>query len=107
MLLTAAVNADTHVITQQEKKFSDVFLKIENNDIIKFVNLDTVKHRLVYSHRGHQEQLQAVEPGKEQEITFSDPGIYDIQCKHHPEMKLTVYIPYVVKLTKNLANYEF
>ena len=107
MLLIKPVNAETHVITQDQKKFSDIFLKMENNDTIKFVNLDTVKHRLVFTHKGHQRQLHAIDPGKAQELTLPDSGIYDIQCRHHPEMKLTVFIPYVAKVTKNMSNYEF
>ena len=107
MLLTTPVIADTHIITQQHKKFSDMFVKMENDDVLKFVNLDSVKHRLIFTHKGRQEQLHSIEPGKEQEITLHDSGIYDIQCKHHPSMKLTVYVPHVVKMTKNMANYQF
>lgn len=106
-LATNVMAANIFTVKQQDHKFSEMYLKIENNDVLKFVNLDSVNHRLVFSHKGEQEHMGAIEPGNSQEVTFSRSGIYDIQCKHHPEMKLTVFIPHVVKLSKSAALYEF
>jgi len=107
MLLTSSVNAETRVVTQDDKQFSDMFIKLNNNDTIKFVNLDSVKHRLVFSHKGQEEKLSEISPGNSQELMLAEPGVYDIHCMHHPEMKLTVFIPYVVNLTKKISDYEF
>lgn len=104
---TSVFAASTFTIKQENHKFSEMYLKIENNDTLKFVNLDTVNHRLVFSHKGEQEHMGAIKPGSSQEVTFTHSGIYDIQCKHHPEMKLTVFIPHVVKLSKDASNYAF
>lgn len=98
---------DSFTIQQKHHRFSELFIKIKNNDVIKFINLDSVNHRLVFSHKGRQEQMNAIKPGDSQEITFSQSGIYDVQCKHHPEMKLTIFIPYDLKLTKDKAIYAF
>lgn len=110
-LLVAPIHStlakDSLTIQQKDHKFSELFVKVKNNDVIKFVNLDTVNHRLVFSHKGRQEQMNAIEPGKSQEVTLSNSGIYDVQCKHHPEMKLTIFVPYSAKLTKSDSIYAF
>jgi plastocyanin len=104
---TDVLAANTYTVKQQNHMFSEMYLKIENNDVLKFVNLDSVNHKLVFSHKGEQEHMGAIKPGNSQEVTFSQSGIYDIQCKHHPEMKLTIFIPHVVKLNKSAAFYKY
>lgn len=98
---------DSITVQQKDHQFSELFLKVKNSDTIKFVNLDSVNHRLVFSHKGRQEQMNAIKPGDFQEISFSQSGIYDVQCIHHPEMKLTIFVPYVAKLTKKESIYTF
>ena len=104
---TAVYAKDPYTIKQKDLKFSELFVKLKSDDVIKFVNLDSVNHRLVFSHKGQQEQMNAITPGSSQEITFSHSGIYDVQCKHHPEMKLTIFVPYVANLTKPESIYMF
>lgn len=98
---------DSYTVKQKDRKFSELFLKLKNKDVIKFVNLDSVNHRLIFTHKGQQEQLNAITPGGSQEVTFSHSGIYDVQCKHHPEMKLTIFVPYVANMTKKDSIYMF
>jgi len=91
--------AATHIITQSGIEFSEPFLKIESNDTIKFVNLDTVNHRLIFSYKGQQEKLAMIKPGESQNVVLDKSGIYDVSCTNHPTMKMTVYVPYVLKLS--------
>ena len=91
--------AATHIITQSAEQFSEPFLKIETNDTIKFVNLDTVNHRLVFSYKGQQDKLAMIKPGESQDVVLDKSGIYDISCANHPDMKMTVYIPFVLKIS--------
>lgn len=104
---TTAHAKDSYTIKQQDHQFSELFIKVKSEDVIKFVNLDSVDHRLIFRHKGQQEQLKAITPGSSQEITFSHAGIYDVQCQHHPEMKLTIFIPYVANLNKPESIYMF
>jgi plastocyanin len=98
---------DSYTVKQEDKKFSELFVKLKSEDVIKFINLDSVKHRLIFTHKGQQEQMNAIAPGGSQEVTFSHSGIYDVQCKHHPEMKLTIFIPYVANITRKDSIYMF
>lgn len=91
---------ETHTINQKDHMFSEIFIKVKNDDVVKFVNLDSVKHRLIFTHKGQREEMNAVEPGKSQEVKFSHAGIYDVQCKIHPEMKLTIFVPPAANLTR-------
>ena len=98
---------DIYTINQKDHKFSEMFVKIKNNDVIRFVNHDEVNHRLIFTYKGQQEQMNVIQPGKSQEVSFSQAGIYDVHCKIHPEMKLTIFIPYVAKLSKAESFYTF
>jgi len=99
IFLSTVSLAATHIITQSGEQFSEPFIKIENNDTIKFVNLDTVNHRLVFSYKGQQDKLTMIKPGESQDVVLDKSGIYDISCANHPDMKMTVYIPYVLKIS--------
>lgn len=110
LFLTPAFPAsakDAHVIQQKDHQFSELFLKMKNDDVLKFVNMDNVKHRLVFSHKGKQEVMNSIKPGTTQEVTFSQSGLYDVQCQHHPEMKLTIFIPYPLNSARQTAIYKF
>lgn len=104
-LSTAA--ASEHIITQEGNQFSQVFLKVENNDIIRFVNHDSVKHQIRFSHKGRDHQLDELNPGKTQEIAVNQSGLFDISCGIHPDMKLTIFVRPSVKVKKNLSDYIF
>ena len=99
--------ASEHVITQEGKQFSEVFLKVENNDIIRFINHDSVKHQIRFSHKGRDHELDELRPGKTQEIAVNQSGLFDISCGIHADMKLTIFVRPTVKVEKNLSDYIF
>lgn len=89
------VLAKEHVVTEKGMAFSELFLKIEHDDVVKFVNKDTVNHKLVFSHHSLESIETVLAPGESQTIVFSKPGVYDITCNIHPNMKMTVFVPHV------------
>ena len=99
--------ASEHVITQKANQFSEVFLKVENNDIIRFINRDSVKHQIRFEHKGRSHELDLLTPGKSQEIAVNQSGLFDITCSIHPDMKLTIFVRPSVKVEKNLSEYIF
>lgn len=106
-LYVSTVSGSEFVITQKGKRFSKVFLKVENNDIIRFVNDDSVKHQISFSHKGRTHQLDELNPGKAQEIAVNKSGLFDITCGYHPDMKLTIFVRPTVTIDKNLSDYIF
>lgn len=87
--------AREHIVTQEATSFSELFLKIEHDDVVKFVNLDSVNHKLTLSHHKLSSIETVLAPGESQSIVFSKPGVYDVICHIHPSMKMTVYVPHV------------
>ncbi|NOZ53177.1 MAG: hypothetical protein GXP08_08555 [Gammaproteobacteria bacterium] len=94
IISTTWAYAREHVVKQEGHQFSDLFLKLENNDVIRFVNLDSVNHKLTFSYKEDKELFTDIGPGASQIIEFGSPGVYDVECHLHPDMKLTVFIPY-------------
>lgn len=87
--------AKEHVVTQEATTFSELFIKVEHDDVIKFINLDSVNHKLTFSHHKLATIETELEPGESQTIIFSKPGVYDVTCHIHPHMKMTVFVPHV------------
>jgi len=96
LVITSGTEAYTqeYVVKQESQQFSELFLKIDNNDVIKFVNLDSVIHKLSFSYKERTQSFTDIGPGGSQTVEFNQPGVYDIQCHLHPDMRLTVFVPY-------------
>lgn len=101
LIVSSSAFASEHIITQQGEKFSELFLKISHNDIVKFINQDEVKHKLLVSYKSKSHAFQELTPGKSQAIEFNKSGLYDIECEIHDKMKLTVFVPHIVKVGVN------
>lgn len=101
------VCAEEHIITQENNKFSEVFMKLEHNDKIKIVNRDTVNHKISFLYKDKEQLVAELKPGMSQTIELRSPGIYDIRSHVHPEMQLTVYVPHTVKMGVKRSEYYF
>lgn len=106
-LLGTTSDAQEHVITQENNKFSEVFMKLGHNDKIKIVNRDTVNHKISFHYKDKEQLVAELKPGMSQTIELRSPGIYDIKSHVHPEMKLTVYVPHSVKMGNKRSEYYF
>ena len=104
---TGASEAQEHVINQVDNKFSEVFLKVGSKDKIKIVNLDSVHHKISFLYKDREQLVTELEPGGSQVIELSSPGLYDIRSQLHPEMRMTVYVPHVVKIGIDRSQYYF
>jgi plastocyanin len=100
-------DAREHVISQENNKFSEVFLKVESRDKIKIVNLDSVNHKISFMYKEREQLVAELEPGASQVIELDSPGLYDIKSQLHPEMKMTVYVPHVVSIGAERREYYF
>lgn len=105
--VTGVCEAREHVINQVDNKFSEVFLKMGSKDKIKIVNLDSVHHKISFLYKDREQLVTELEPGGSQVIELSSPGLYDIRSQLHPEMRMTVYVPHVVKINVDRSQYYF
>ena len=100
MLLSWAnqVLAAEKVVLQENKTFSELFIKVDSDDVVKFVNDDKVAHVLIFRGTNTSLSIREIAPGASQAIKFSTPGVYDVQCEDLPEMKLTMLVSFIDKV---------
>ncbi len=93
LCLTQVAFAGSHVVTQKDKKFSVVALKIKKGDTISFKNDEKDITHNVYSLGPKNEfELKTQPPGQASDVTFKDAGTTDVECAIHPTMKLKVTV---------------
>lgn len=101
LLWVAQVSAAERIVMQEDKKFSEIFVKVDNNDVVRFVNDDSVKHLLTFKGKNNELLSREVQPGESRAVKFSKPGLYDVQCEYYPGMRLTVFVSFVDKVASN------
>lgn len=60
-------------------------LSIKQGDVVEFVNLDVVPHTATNKEGGWDTQKLA--RGDTVKIRFDEPGIFNVICKYHPNMR--------------------
>ena len=101
------VNAQEYVVKQENNRFSEVFIKLGNDDRLKIVNLDSVKHKISFLYKDEEQLVAELKPGSSRVIELGSPGLYDIRSQSHPEMAMTVYVPHALKLGVKQSEYYF
>lgn len=103
LLWAGQVFSAEKIVLTENKTFSAFFLKVDSNDIVSFVNDDSVTHVLSFKGTKTALTMRTIAPGTTQAIRFSKPGVYDVQCEDRPEMKLTMLVSFVnkVKMKQN------
>ncbi len=90
VLIAGAEAADMN-IDQVDKKFSTDSASIKVGDTISFNNKDDVKHNLnVIDPDDNADDKGVQDPGQTTKVTFSKAGEYQVRCRIHPRMKMTV-----------------
>ena len=101
LLWAGQVFAVERVVMQHDKTFSEIFVKVDSDEVVRFVNDDSVRHVLTFKGKNTELLSKEIAPGMSQLIRFSKPGLYDIQCESYPGMKLTVFVSFVDKVASN------
>ena len=84
-----AAAADVTVI-QKNQEFSVRQLTIDMADRVTFVNNDTVTHNVYSETKGSEFEIELQPPGRTDSVRFSRPGVVEVRCAIHPNMKLRV-----------------
>ena len=80
------------VVDQKDKQFSVSRLKIKVNDTVNFVNNDPFFHNVFSLSDARTFDLGSYPQGQGRKITFNNPGLVEVECAIHPQMKLTVEV---------------
>jgi plastocyanin len=88
----AATGGDVHELIQKRRSFGTDTLTINAGDSVSFVNGDPYAHN-VYSRKPKGWlDLGIQEEGEQTAVVFDTPGLFDIRCRIHPKMRVTVSV---------------
>ena len=77
------------VVSQKSRSFRPGEINIVHGDTITFTNEDSYIHQ-VYANGLFESDEKA--PGENLNQTFPNPGTFQVRCRIHPTMKLTVRV---------------
>jgi plastocyanin len=87
---------DGATISMAQFAFSEAAVIVPLGATLTFVNEDNVGHTVTNGVQGfpvdHPAFNEPVAAGDSVEITFDEPGRYDITCEPHPIMQMTVFV---------------
>lgn len=78
------------VVSQRNRAFSDRELTVGRGDEIVFVNDDYYGHNVYSDAAGFDIGLQ--DPGERRSVVIDEAGRYDVRCRIHPKMRLTIVV---------------
>ena len=88
----SAFAADVSV-DQSGQKFSPDSLTIKSGDTVVFTNKDSMKHNInIVTPSGDSEDKGIQAPGEDLKTTLTAAGEYQVRCKIHPKMKMTITV---------------
>ena len=90
LLLAAQTEAAEHVVSQKGRAFSVTKLTVQQGDSVKFVNEDPFSHN-VFSLSGIKSfDLGSHGQGMAKSVVMDKPGLVEVECAVHPDMKMIV-----------------
>jgi plastocyanin len=84
--------AEEHLITQQDRAFSQREISIKVGESIVFKNDDQVTHNVFSVSPGMEFDIRRQAPGNSSTVAFKKPGVAEVRCSIHPKMKLIVTV---------------
>jgi plastocyanin len=84
--------AEEHLITQQDRAFSQREISIKVGESIVFKNDDQVTHNVFSVSPGMEFDIRRQAPGQSSTVAFKKPGLAEVRCSIHPKMKLIVTV---------------
>ena len=91
-LATGAIAGSDHVVSQKGKNFSVKKLTVQTGDSVRFVNDDPFAHNVFSLSDVKSFDLGSYGQGLSKAIVMDKPGIVEVECAVHPDMKMTVEV---------------
>jgi plastocyanin len=94
VLLVVALNATAaeYQVGQKDKQFSESHLKIKVGDTVNFLNFDPFFHNVFSLSDVKTFDLGSYPQGQGRQVTFNSPGIVEVECAIHSQMKLVIEV---------------
>ncbi len=95
-LLTVApfafAQAAEHKVTQKDRKFDKQHIEIKVGDTVHFENQDDFFHNVYSLSDSNFFDLKSYPKGESRANTFNKPGVVNVECAIHPDMKMVVEV---------------
>jgi plastocyanin len=94
LLLAMALNATAAEfrVDQKDKQFSVSHLKIKAGDTVNFINNDPFFHNVFSLSDAKTFDLGSYPQGQGRTLTFNNPGVVEVECAIHSQMKLVIEV---------------
>lgn len=79
-------------IIQKDKKFSRKDLSVKVGDIVSFRNEDPFFHNVFSMSDVKTFDLGSHPQGQVRKIMFDNPGLVEVECAIHPDMKINIEV---------------
>ncbi len=93
---TESTAASTEEITVEGSQFVPGELRVAAGTVVAFVNLDSFAHTVTEGSGGQAADDPAVDEMLEADasvdVTLDEPGTYEITCRFHPTMQMTIVV---------------
>ena len=90
---TLAMAEDGPTIVQKDKQFSSDTVVVPRGGAVLFANQDSVRHNLALRTPDGEDGTGIVQaPGEVSRMTFNHPGLFQVHCLIHPQMRLAVQV---------------
>jgi plastocyanin len=91
--LATTAGAATHDIVQNDKKFDKTEITVKAGDTINFKNSEKdITHNVFSLGPTNAFELKTQAPGSASAVKFDKPGVTEVECAIHTNMKLKVTV---------------
>lgn len=87
-----AAQAAEHEVSQKGKAFTVKALNVKVGDSVSFRNDDPFHHNVFSLSDARTFDLGSYPQGQSKKVTFDAPGMVEVECAIHPEMKMNVQV---------------
>lgn len=90
--LSVPAHADPQVVSQAKKAFTVSVLKAKVGDTITFRNDDEFAHNVFSLSDAQSFDLGSYKKGEVRTLKLTAPGVIEVECAIHPEMKMKIEV---------------
>ena len=91
-LLAVQAQAGEHVVSQKGKAFGTKKMSVQQGDSVRFVNDDPFAHNVFSLSDVKSFDLGSYGQGLSKSVVMDKPGVVEVECAVHPDMKMTVEV---------------
>lgn len=92
MLAAQAAAAGEHVVNQKGKSFHPARVVAKVGDSVRFMNDDPFAHNVFSLSEVKSFDLGSYGQGQGKNVVMDKPGVVEVECAVHPDMKMTVEV---------------